>query len=65
LWPWNEVCKDDGKCAWAPNPGAGPGTGLKDFKGESPVGAWRVCVGDSLFDHFGIIDRVELKMLVW
>ncbi|MFP6685105.1 MAG: hypothetical protein VB934_10340 [Polyangiaceae bacterium] len=65
LWAWNEVCKDDNKCAWSPNAGAGPGTGLKDFKGESPVGAWRVCVGDALFDHFGQVDMVSLTILAW
>ena len=65
LWPWGEVCKDDNKCAWAPNPGSGPGAGLSDFIGEKPDGAWRVCVGDALFDYFGSIDSVELTMLAW
>ena len=42
------VCQDDGECLFFPNPGAGPGTNLAQFIGQSSAGDWQVCVGDSV-----------------
>lgn len=58
------ACRDDSICAYAPNPGAGPGTALADFAGENPNGTWRVCVGDGYDQDTPSIDMVELALTV-
>lgn len=59
------VCQDDGRCAYRPSPGAGPGTSLADFQGEAPAGAWKVCVADGNANDSGFISSVELSVLAW
>ena len=54
------VCKDDGQCEFKPNHGLGPGVDFSDFLGESSVGSWQVCVGDSGDADPGMIDYVGL-----
>ncbi len=56
------VCRDDDKCEWDPNPGAGPGNGLADFHGLEAVGTWHVCVGDALPGDNGSLWFVELTV---
>jgi cysteine-rich repeat protein len=59
------ACRDDGRCAYVPSPGAGPGTDLTDFIGELAAGDWRVCVGDG--DNFdaGTLELARLTILSW
>jgi subtilisin-like proprotein convertase family protein/truncated hemoglobin YjbI len=45
--PGDFVCQDDAKCEYAPSPGNGPGVDFSDFRGDTTVGDWKVCVGDS------------------
>ncbi len=45
--PGEYVCQDDAKCEYAPSPGNGPGVDFGDFRGDTAVGDWKVCVGDS------------------
>lgn len=55
------VCDGDGRCAFAPNPGAGEGElGLGDFVGKQAGGAWTICVGDSSPSLSGHIDGARL-----
>ena len=56
------VCLGDGLCDYSSNPGAGPGTDLSDFNGESPVGNWRVCVGDSDYIFDGTLTSATLHL---
>jgi hypothetical protein len=65
LYDWENVCKDDGRCDFRPNPGAGPGTDLDDFNGLDPEGTWRVCAGDSAGSSHVWIDAVKLSVLAW
>jgi subtilisin-like proprotein convertase family protein len=46
------VCKDAGACTYYPEPNQHQefGAGLSDFIGESAVGTWKFCVGDSFPD---------------
>jgi len=60
IGPDEVACRDDGVCDFAPNPGAGPGTNLSDFNGRSPVGTWRVCVGDGYSGDPGWLESVTL-----
>lgn len=59
------VCKDDQKCDYAPNAGAGPGEGLSDFNDQSPVGEWKLCAADGDNNDKGSIDSVKLSVLAW
>jgi cysteine-rich repeat protein len=59
------VCLNDQICDYKPSPGAGPGTGLADFHGQAPAGAWKVCVADGNNTDYGFISSVELSVLAW
>jgi len=59
------VCRDDQRCDYVPNSGAGIGTGLADFVGQNPVGTWQVCFGDGYEDDTGTLDAVILSVLSW
>lgn len=59
------ICRDDGRCVYAPSPGAGPGTALSDFAGEDPAGDWLLCVADCDTNDEGTIDMVQLSILAW
>jgi cysteine-rich repeat protein len=59
------VCKDDQRCRFFPDPGAGPGHSLADFKGESPVGSWKVCLADGDDNDAGTLQHVTLSVLAW
>jgi hypothetical protein len=63
---WQTICLDDGRCEYQPNPGAGPGTNLADFRGEGAFGAWRVCVGDAFgCGSNGTLEAAAITMLSW
>jgi hypothetical protein len=47
-------------CDYFTNPGAGPGTALSDFNGDSAAGTWYVCVGDCGNLRAGTIDMIRL-----
>lgn len=59
------ICRDDGRCVYAPSPGAGPGTALSDFAGEDPAGDWLLCAADCDTNDEGTIDSVMLSILAW
>ncbi|MDX1408512.1 MAG: proprotein convertase P-domain-containing protein, partial [Saprospiraceae bacterium] len=53
-----DVCTEDGQCDFFPNPDPGtppvpPGTDFNDFDGETGIGLWQVCVGDSAAGDIG------------
>jgi len=58
------VCKDDllAPCEWAPSPGSGPGVDFSDFRGDTAVGAWKLCVGDANVPDAGMLDAIELAI---
>lgn len=56
------ICADDGRCAYFPNPGAGPGTNLADFRDENAVGTWNVCFGDSNGVDEGTVGSVLIDL---
>jgi cysteine-rich repeat protein len=60
-----EVCEDDNRCAFRPNPDSALDTGLAGLVGLPASGTWQVCLGDgsALFD--GEIRQVELEVLAW
>lgn len=62
--PSQVVCKDDmmDPCEWVPNPGAGPGGTLADFRGDLAAGTWKLCVGDSNLSDKGSLDAVALTI---
>lgn len=59
------ICRDDGRCVYAPSPGAGPGNALSDFAGEDPAGDWLLCAADCDTTDVGTIDQVTLSILAW
>jgi subtilisin-like proprotein convertase family protein len=59
------VCKDDGRCTYAPSPGSGPGHGFADFHGESPVGDWLLCLADGHVHDSGTLQAATLTVLAW
>jgi cysteine-rich repeat protein len=62
---WDAACRDDNRCAYAPNSGAGPGLAMADFAGEDPVGTWRLCAADGDDGDAGTVQAVELTLLAW
>lgn len=59
------VCDDDLRCDYFPNPGAGPGSNLALFNGDSPVGQWTVCIADADDSYAGYLQDVHLSVLSW
>ena len=59
--PGQWVCQDDALCEYAPSPGNGPGVDFNDFRGDTAVGDWQVCVGDSGPGDIITIDYLGLK----
>ncbi len=60
------VCQDDAICTFVPNHGAGPGTsGLDDFLGQDPNGAWLLCIGDAAPQYAGTFAAASLEILAW
>ena len=58
-----DICKDDNKCEFYPNPDTGPGVAFSDFAGEPAIGTWRVCVGDSVNMDMGAFNSVALTVV--
>jgi hypothetical protein len=56
------VCEDDTICEFTPNAGAATAGTLASFAGESSVGNWQVCAGDSAAQDPGSIDAVTLSI---
>lgn len=56
------VCADDMLCEYDPNPGAGMGNPFEDHLGGAIAGVWRLCVGDSGSNDFGVLDSVGLRL---
>ena len=56
------VCADDAICAFAPAPGAGPGTSFADFIGEDPEGTWQLCFADAAGGLKGLVDGATLSL---
>jgi subtilisin-like proprotein convertase family protein len=60
--PSQAVCQDDGLCDYAPNAdSATPGV-LADLHGESVLGDWQLCFGDSGAGETGVIDYMALSI---
>lgn len=56
------ICKDDLICDFVPNSGAAGGPTLDNLSGETVVGEWLLCVGDSYSFDTGSIDLVSLAI---
>jgi hypothetical protein len=58
----DNICADDALCVYDPNPGAAVAGDFAAFLGESAVGNWQVCVGDSATPDQPTIDAVTLTI---
>lgn len=57
------VCEDDGLCAYFPNAGAALPGDFTSLIGQSAVGNWQVCFGDSFVGDLGVLDTVTLTVV--
>jgi hypothetical protein len=57
------ICQDDALCVFDPNNGAAvPAGDFSLFAGESAVGNWQVCFGDSAGGDTGTVDQIVLTI---
>ncbi len=57
------VCQSDGICDYTPNAGAASAGSLTTFVGQSAVGTWQLCVGDSGLQDIGTLNTFALRFV--
>ena len=62
---WGEVCEDDSRCLYQPNPDSAIDSGLDGLVGLAPSGTWQFCFGDAGPFDGGTVKAVTLTVLAW
>ena len=59
------ICADDSECEFDPSSGSAAGNAFEDYLGETVIGEWMLCVGDSLNNFWsGTLESIAVTVYV-